>query len=187
MITTTNAFLSIPPHSFIYYGFVSGFLSAGLCGSLAYAARKAVTIRPENVFRLSKKLIEENAQIQRLLGHLTTPGKLKAYKIDGGNFTIRSGSFVPAYKYPRVQMLYNVFGTNGREGMVTVEMEKVNGSLVPRLVAVDIGSELHLVAGLHERLEVTSQLRGFLLAERGEYIKQHIDEDDGDEVEPMLQ
>lgn len=186
MMKTTNWFLSIPPGNFIWYGFVSGFLSAGICGSLAYAARKAVTIRPENVYNMSKQLIDKNSDIQAKLGGLTTPGKLKAYKIDGGNISISSASYVPRYIPPRVQMLYNMFGPNGREGMVSVEAEKINGTLTMKLVVVDIGREMHLVAGLEERMKVAGQLRGFLQSERVSYMKQDIFEEN-DDVEPLIE
>ena len=78
---TTNWFLSIKPHTYIWYGFLSGFASASVCGGLMYLARRTVTIRPENVYRMSKTLVERNKTVNARLGHYTKPGKLKAYKI----------------------------------------------------------------------------------------------------------
>lgn len=188
---SANWFLSIPPHSFIWYGYIAGFFSAALCGGLIYATRRSVTIRPENVFRMSRKLVENNTEVQSQLGRYLTPGKLKAYKIDGGNITLEKKSgdtfaTVPSLKPPRVQMLYNMFGDGGKEGMVSVEAVKLKGQLTLRMVAVDVGSNLILISGTEERLKVAGQLRGFLQAERAKYLSQDVEEDD-DDVEPMLQ
>jgi len=151
-----------------------------------YVARRTVTIRPENVYRMSKSLVERNSKVNQRLGHYTKPGKLKAYKIDGGNFTLRPGTFMPMYKPPRVQMLYNMFGAHGTEGMVNVEAEKINGRLKMKLVVVDIGREMILVNGEEDRMKVAGQLRGFLQAERVRYLQQDIVEED-DDIEPLIQ
>ena len=185
-MNTTNWFLSIKPHTYIWYGFLSGFVSASICGVLMYVARRTVTIRPENVYRMSKSLVEKNDKVNQRLGHYMEPGKLKAYKIDGGNFSVRPGTFIPMYKPPRVQMLYNMFGAQSKEGMVSVEAEKINGRLVMKLVVVDVGSDMILVTGMEDRMKVAGQLRGFLQTERVKYLKQDVIEED-DEVPPLIE
>jgi len=189
-MNSVNYFLAIPPHSFIWYGFWAGFVSASICGGLVYLARRTVTIRPENVFKMSRSLVANNKEVQARLGNWIIPGKLKAYKIDGGNLTLeRKGSTfssIPTIKPPRVQMIYNMFGKDGTEGMVSVEAVKLKGTLTLRMVAVDIGNDLILVSGSKDRLQVVGQLRGFLQAERGKYLNQILEEDD-DDLPPMLQ
>ena len=151
-----------------------------------YLARRTVTIRPENVYRMSRKMVERNNAVNVKLGHYTKPGKLKAYKIDGGNFTVRPGTLIPMYKPPRVQMLYNMFGAHDKEGMVSVEAEKINGRLKMKLVVVDVGREMILVDGTEDRMKVAGQLRGFLQSERVRYLQQDVIEND-DDIEPLIQ
>lgn len=111
-----------------------------------------------------------------MLGRNVRSGKLRAYKIDGGYFGPKDGTF--GWQPPRVQMLFQVQGEHD-DGIATVEAIKRRGATSLTLLAFDSftadGRVLEVLHGQASRLHVVGQLRGFLQTERAQYIAQDVE------------
>ena len=117
-----------------------------------------------------------------MLGGTVRPGSLRAYTIRKGFFGLDSNRRL-AWLDPRVQMLFQVTGSEDKTAMVSMEALRHRTHLNFTLIAVDVldtptGSQLVVVAGDEDRLHVRGQLRAFLQSERVQYIEQTKEPDD---------
>ena len=118
-LSATGAFLSLTLTDALYWGFASGFLSAGIVGLSAVRGYRYITIRTDPVFNVALGKLRENEEVASKLGANIQPGVLKAYLRTAGHFSPQKFGWVD----PRVQMLFNVTGKDtGREGMVRASL-----------------------------------------------------------------
>ena len=118
-LSATGAFLSLTLTDALYWGFASGFLSAGIVGLSAVRGYRYITIRTDPVFNVALGKLRENEEVASMLGANIQPGLLKAYVRTAGHFSPQKFGWVD----PRVQMLFNVTGKDtGREGMVRASL-----------------------------------------------------------------
>ncbi len=187
MVSMTNQFMATTLTDAAWMGFYGGFAAAGLSAGALFMISRALTIRPERVFRHALRRVQANEAAQRSLGLHIHSGELRAYTIRQGYMSLCDVTYRPTWVEPRVQMLFQVKG-DFDDGMVTVEAKKMfPNRLQYSLVTVDplrATSPMVLVEGDEERLHIRGQLRGFLQSERVPYIKQtEVDEDEAADVE----
>jgi len=114
-LSATGAFMSLTLSDALYWGFASGFLSAGVMGISAVKGYRYVTIRTDPVFNVALGKLRGSDRVTSLLGANIQSGQLKAYVRSAGHFSPNKLGWVD----PRVQMLFNISGKDtGREGMV---------------------------------------------------------------------
>ncbi len=116
-LSATGAFMSLTLSDALYWGFATGFVSAGLLGFGALRGYRSMTIRTEPVFRMALAKLRENERVSGALGANIAPGTLKAYDRVPGHISSSKLAWVD----PRVQMIFQVVGKDtGREGMVSI-------------------------------------------------------------------
>ena len=110
-----SSFMSLTLKDALYWGFASGFLSAGMLAAGAVRGYRGMTIRTEPVFQMALAKLRENERVASALGANIQPGVLKAYDRTHGHVSTTKLAWVD----PRVQMIFQVVGVDtGREGMV---------------------------------------------------------------------
>ncbi len=113
--TVGGSFMSLTLKDALYWGFASGFLSAGLLGAGALRGYRASTLRTQPVFNLALAKLRKDERVAAALGATIQPGTLKAYDRVPGHVSTTKLAWVD----PRVQMIFQVVGTDtGREAMV---------------------------------------------------------------------
>lgn len=161
-----TGFLSMTPYDMGFYGFLAGFCSAGLMGTAGVAASRTLSLNPDDVYNQTLRILKNDAKTTEALGgalggFIESRG-LRAYKVDGGTFSIvgRGLGWVP----PRCQMIFDVRGELF-DGLATVEAVKSNGNLAIQFVGLDVMNEKEdriLVMGDESRLYVKDQLRSLV-------------------------
>lgn len=187
----THTFMSVNFSTVAYISFIAGFGAAAFCGALFASGYRMVTIRPEPVFRAALSAVKANPEARQLLGSSIRAGQLRAYVLRTGTFGLDSETRKLTWLRPRVQMLFQVVGSE-REGMACVEGTRKLGSLRKvhvNMLTLDVlrsdgDSTMVLVTGSPERLKVRGQLRGFLQTERVKYISQDVRDKFAEAVTP---
>jgi len=137
-----------------HVAFLAGIVSGlGLVALFSIGAR-ALSPRPEPVYRMVLKTVSNNGRVIARLGEPITPGKFRAYSIVEGELRVRSNSAGPTstslapspepgwwqriWKPRRVQMLFTLNGSR-TTGIVSAEVqmdERANPFF--RLLAMDV-------------------------------------------------
>jgi len=105
-----------------FIGFIGGSLSSLLGCGLLYTGERYITIHPNSVFKNSLAEINKNELIRSYAGGAVTCGALRAFRQEGGKWTILNHKLV--WKKPHVQMIYNVFGPARQELYIAVDAAK---------------------------------------------------------------
>lgn len=159
-------FLSLTPRDMGLYGFAAGFATASLACGVGLAVNHGLTIRPEQVFRASLRTIQSDRVAINRLGEGIQSRGLRAYKIDGGHWSVQGVS--PVWVPPRVQLIYDVAGER-YDGLVTVEARKRMTGTDTTFIGLDVMNpkeERVLIDGDESRLYVKDQLRSLVSFKR---------------------
>lgn len=115
-------------------GFMGGFVTCAILYTMALQIRRRVQINPNAVYNQSISLAMRNATILEFLGPHPRTGDFKAYCATGGFKLpllrrLRSGSYelgdALGMKPRRLRMMFVLRNpANGREGFVTVDVQK---------------------------------------------------------------
>lgn len=84
MVTMTNQFMATTLTDAAWMGFYGGFAAAGLSAGALFVISRALTIRPERVFRHALRRVQQHNAAQQSLGLHIHSGELRAYTIRQG-------------------------------------------------------------------------------------------------------
>ena len=162
--------LEIDMKHVFYVGFLTGSLTVGSLAFLLLRTRSSNTINPDSVVYAAIGALQRNSEVRNALGATLKIGGLRGYTVQNAHFAVSKFGWVD----PRVKMLFQVDGSNGREGFATCEAVKHQGKIQFSLLALDLldSKQLLLVEGKEEKLHVKGILRGFLQTERAQYVAQ---------------
>jgi hypothetical protein len=176
----TTTVLTLRPEDYFLAGAGTGLVAALTLGAGGVWGYRQLYISTQAVHRVALARLARSPAVRASLGGGLRSGSLRAYTLYPGHVSVGKGF---GWVEPRAQMLFQLVGDKG-EGMATVEAVQHRGRAVPTLLAVDVlarppGSPggatqptLILVAGDEAKLHVRGTLRGFLTAERAQYIAQ---------------
>jgi len=162
--------LEIDMKHVFYVGFLTGVGTMGSLAFLLLRTRSSNTINPDAVVYAAIEALQRNSEVRKALGTTLKVGGLRGYTVTNAHFAVSKFGWVD----PRVKMLFQVDGSNGKEGFATCEAVKHQGKIQFSLLALDIldSKQLLLVEGKEEKLHVKGILRGFLQTERAQYVAQ---------------
>lgn len=162
--------LEIDMKHVFYVGFLTGSLTVGSLAFLLLRTRSSNTINPDAVVYAAIGALQRNSEVRNALGATLKIGGLRGYTVQNAHFAVSKFGWVD----PRVKMLFQVDGSNGREGFATCEAVKHQGKIQFSLLVLDLldSKQLLLVEGKEEKLHVKGILRGFLQTERAQYVAQ---------------
>lgn len=84
MVSMTNQFMATTLTDAAWMGFYGGFAAAGLSAGALFVISRALTIRPERVFRHALRRVQAHEAAQHSLGLHIHSGELRAYTIRQG-------------------------------------------------------------------------------------------------------
>ena len=163
----TNFLTGISFKTVGWWGFVAGF-NAGLATTAGlYAVTRGLYIRPENVRAKALHKVLSDSRVSELMGStLLSPlraGLMRAYTKDGGNFAIDADSRRLVWRHPRIKLMFQIYGGNNHQAIVTTEAYRTWNGLVFDFISVDRITGEHqepiLVDGDPSHLYVKGQLR----------------------------
>ena len=162
--------LEIDMKHVFYVGFLTGVGTMGSLSFLIFRTRTNNTINPEAVVYAAIHALQRNSEVRNALGSSLKVGTLKGYTVTNAHFAVSKFGWVD----PRVKMLFQVNGSNGKEGFATCEAVKHQGKIQFSLLALDLldTKQLLLVEGKEEKLHIKGILRGFLQTERAQFVEQ---------------
>mmetsp|Transcript_65512 Transcript_65512/g.147821 ORF Transcript_65512/g.147821 Transcript_65512/m.147821 type:complete len:233 (-) Transcript_65512:173-871(-) len=163
MYNITTGFMSMTPWDMGQYGFMAGFCTAGIVGTGSYWLSRSRKISADAVYRSTLKVLNNSAEVgQKLgggLGGAVISEGLRAYKIDGGSYSIVGGGlkWVPH----RIEMIFDVKGEM-YDGLAIVEASQATDGPKTSFIAVDVmnskGDKI-LVQGDPDRLKAETEIR----------------------------
>jgi len=188
MYNITTGFMSMTPWDMGQYGFMAGFCTAGIVGTGSYWLSRSRKISADAVYRSTLKVLNNSAEVgQKLgggLGGAVISEGLRAYKIDGGSYSIVGGGLKvtrtpmlpskgPLFKMSdrvclpfqwvphRIEMIFDVKGEM-YDGLAIVEASQATDGPKTSFIAVDVmnskGDKI-LVQGDPDRLKAETEIR----------------------------
>lgn len=118
-------------------GFFSGFATAILLGSTIVTVKRRYHIPPNAVYNQAIAMCMKNTRVAAFLGQYPKTGQFRAYCATGGFKLpllrrIRSGSYELAdligTKPRKLQMMFTLQSADGKQGLVSCEVRKAEGT-----------------------------------------------------------
>ncbi len=118
-------------------GFVGGFGTAVICGSIAATMKRRYHIPPNAVYNQAIAMSMKNTRVAAFLGQYPKTGRFRAYHATGGFKLpllrrVRSGSYELAdllgTKPRTLQMMFTLQSADGKQGLVSCEVRKAEGA-----------------------------------------------------------
>lgn len=155
-----NFFTSLDLADVGRWGFVAGLATGvGLVGT-AMLTRRVLSLRPESVYQDALKQVLNDITVRSFLGNSIKTGSFRAYSFVPGSVrmpgTITAAEAEPVvdavaaanpswldrlskyWKPRRLQLFFQITGSDGNHAMCSAEVQKVRGSMQYNLLCVDI-------------------------------------------------
>ena len=118
MLDVTYGLMSMTPLQSGYYGFITGFATAGMGGSLLYYGKQHIAVNTHTALWKSTRALNSHDEARTVMGGSLVNGELAAYSHTRGYWHI--ASWRPAWQPARLKMIFNVHSAKA-EGVVSVE------------------------------------------------------------------
>lgn len=135
-----------------YYGFLTGFATAGMGSSLLYYAKKTMSVDSHVAKWRSLEALNSNEDVRTVMGGHLTAGEMSAFRHQRGAWTV--SNWRPVWSPANIQMIYNVY-TDRVEGVVSVDAVQNGLHTDISFIGLDVTNERH------SRVLVKGNAKGF--------------------------
>ena len=113
LYTVTSTLFSLTPAASLYYGFLTGVITAGTGASAISSVYKVVNMNVDTAWRSAFYIINNDKKVLDLIGKSKLYGSdmIKAYKVYAGGPTVVNN--MPTWVYPKAEMLVKLTGEKG--------------------------------------------------------------------------
>ena len=162
-------------------GFGAGFWTCMALTGIVTTVKRNYQINPNAVYNQAIAMVMKNPEVAKFLGQTPKTGDFRAYCATGGfklplMRRLRSGSYelgdLLGTKERRLQMMFVLYGDNGRSGLVSCDVRRGGAGLYKtyyfKSLAVHLNDEVKDVAGGDVAGSVTGKHQNVVLLVGGE-------------------
>lgn len=106
----THAFMSLTPATSLFYGFMSGAVTAGSTAGLAWYVGRSFQISPDRAVARAMKLINKNDAVLAYIGK-SRPSGIKSFYSKYGGFAVSASKASLSWESPQIQTMFVLEGT----------------------------------------------------------------------------
>lgn len=154
--------MSMTPIQSGYYGFLTGFATAGTGSSLLYYAKRTMSVDTHAVKWRSLGTLNANEDVRSVMGGHLTAGEMSAFRHQRGAWTV--SNWRPMWSPAKTQMVYNVY-TDKTEGVVSVDAFQNGLHTDISFIGLDVSNQQNsrvLVKGNAKGFEIHDALKAIV-------------------------
>ena len=168
LLYVSTTFLGFTLYDVGWYMFYAGIITGTGAATTVSVLFEKLHIRPESVRNEAFDMVAASPDVRDKMGvsmiYPLHPGVMRAYTKEGGHFSIDSISRSLVWRKPRIKMIFQVYGGDNHQAVVSLEAEKALTKLKYTLLTVDMltKDENLLLIGSESKMEEKDQLRSLV-------------------------